>query len=202
LASPPGTQNDPTAFTDNNLLALSAGTCIPFPGTFTAGSTYCGVSITGGTVSMPSGIYYIRGGSFSMSGGTLTSASGGVTIVLMGTTAAPTVAASLQISGQANLNLTGMVANQGLIFYEDPSATGSNGGDQFSGQGTLTLTGAVDLRNDTLQISGNGSLSSPTCLQIIVKNLIDTGNATLASNCVGTGVNGIGHGAGAARLVE
>ncbi len=202
LTNGPGTQNDPGALlTDPNSLTLSpAGTCSNFSGTFTAGATYCSVSISGGNVTIPSGIYYIRGGGFSISNGTVTSASGGVTIVMMGTAAAPTVAGQVTINGQANVNLTGIVANEGLIFYEDPRAT-AGGTDTIAGNGTVTLTGTVDLRNDTVDLGGNGSVSSPTCLHVIGLNVVDTGNATLSGNCSNTGVTNIGQ-AGVARLVE
>jgi Flp pilus assembly protein TadG len=206
MTNPPGTQNNTSTFTDPNSLTLSPGACTTFKGTFVAGSTYCGgVSISGGNVTMPSGTYYIRGGSFSVSNGTLTSAAGGVTIVLMGTSAAPTVAATLSITGQANVNLSGQPGTtfHDLIFYEDPTATSPNGGDQIAGLGTVSLSGIVDLRNDTLTFGGNGSVGSPNnCLGIIVNTFIAAGNGTLAGNCVGTGSNGFGPGAGATKLVE
>jgi hypothetical protein len=205
MTSPPGTQNYATTFTDPNSLTLSPGACTTFNGTFVAGSTYCGgVNITNGNRTMPSGTYYIRGGQFSVSGGTLTSAAGGVTIVLMGTSAAPTVAATLSITGQANVNLSGRTGTtyHDLIFYEDPTAT-SPISDQIAGNGTVSLNGIIDLRNDTLTFGGNGSIGSPAhCLGIIVKTFITAGNGSLAGNCVGTGAFGFGPGAGATTLVE
>jgi len=204
MAAPPGTQNGTTTLTDPNWLTLTPGDCTTFSGAFVAGSTYCGgVSIAGGNVIIPSGTYYIRGGSFSISNGTVSSAPGGVTIVLMGTTAAPTVAATVSITGNSNVTLAGQTGTtyHDLIFYEDPTATSANAGDQIAGNGTVSLSGVLDFRNDSLKLAGNGISSPDACLKIVAGTIISTGNGDLNSSCVGTGAVPFGPGAGV-RLVQ
>jgi Flp pilus assembly protein TadG len=209
LTNGPGTKNDPTGFTDpyaGQRSFTKPATCATYSGASTISpGAYCGLSISGNSsVTMQSGIYYIEGGAFSISGNaTLTSQSPGVTIVLTSKVATPTVFATVSISGNANINLTALPTGTtaGLLFFQDPAEpTGATEG--LSGNGTVSLTGAVYFPNETIDLSGNGSLSSATCLQIIGLDITGSGNAGLASNCVGTGVIGISHGAGATRLVE
>jgi hypothetical protein len=126
-----------------------------------------------------------------------------VTIILMGTTAAPTVAATVSITGNANVTLAGQTGTtyQDLIFYEDPTATGANGGDQIAGNGTVSLSGVIDFRNDSLKLAGNGISSPNDCLKVIAGTITSTGNGSLNSSCVGTGANPLGPSAGV-RLVQ
>jgi Flp pilus assembly protein TadG len=222
LVKNPPTTHYGTTFTDPyagnvTLPARSAWpACVPFSGTFTIAKTvnntpmqaYCGgISINGGNLTIPSGVYLIEGGTFNINGNaTLTSAAGGVTFVFTGTNAAPTVAASFSINGTANLNLTAPpqgAMTAGLIFYQDPATT-SGGGLSLLGTGNLNLNGAIDFSKSTVNISGTGDLySSTSCLEIIGYTVNIGGTGTLSSNCPATtGVRGFGPGAGAIRLVE
>jgi Flp pilus assembly protein TadG len=208
LTNGPGTKNDPVPFTDpyaGQRSFTKPATCATYGGATTiAPGAFCGLNISGGNVTMQSGIYYIEGGTFSVSGNaTLTSQSPGVTIVLTSTVAAPSSFATVNISGNANLNLTALATGttRGLVFFQDP-AQPAGATENLSGNGNISLTGAVYFPNETIDLSGNGSLSSATCLQIIGLRVTGSGNAGLAANCVGTGVSGIAHGAGATRLVE
>ncbi len=215
LTNGPGTQHDASLFTDpyagKRSFTRPASACVPYSisgnasGALTAGTAYCSVDISSNaTVTMPSGIYYIEGGCFCVSGNaTVTSQSPGVTIVLTGTAASPTHAATVSITGNANLNLTALPTGTtaGLIFYQDPAALGGST-ETIAGNGVMNLTGAIDFPGESISLSGNGALSSATCLEIIGLTIDASGNGTLASNCVGTGVIGIAHGSGATRLIE
>jgi len=211
LTSGPGIKNDPVPFTDPYLGQRSfnkpTGGCQNYNGASTISpGAYCGLVINANAnVTMQSGIYYIEGGTFSINGNaTLTSQSPGVTIVLTSTNAAPNSFATVNISGNANLNLTALPTGTtaGLLFYGDPAQPAGTATESLSGNGNISMTGAVYFPNQTIDLSGNGNLSSPTCLQIIGQKITGTGNAGLRSNCIGTGVIGISHGAGATRLVE
>jgi hypothetical protein len=213
LTDGPGKQNDPVLATDPNAtfsFAKPTGPCTQSPNikgnsnaTLDPTVVYCSITISANAnVTMPTGTYFIEGGNFSVSGNaTLTSQSPGVTIIMTGTPAAPKVSGTVSITGNGNITLTGLPANNGLIFYQDPSTNGGNS-DDIRGNGNLNLTGAIDFSKDTLNVGGNGSISSATCLYFIASKIVATGNASLASNCVGTGVKPIGRGAGATRLVE
>ncbi len=214
LTSGPGTQNDPVGFTDPYAGQRSfskPASCVPFAGTFTPGAAYCGVNISGGTISMPSGVYYIEGGvgtcgGFCVSGGaTLTSATGGVTIVLTNTGTGPYATLNITGNPSSSVSLTAIsdptATTRGLVFFQDPAAPAGQT-ETIAGNGNVSIEGAIYFPKGYISLSGNGNLHTPGCLQVIGLRIIDSGNATLASNCVGTGTNGIGHGAGAIRLVE
>ena len=210
LTNGPGTKNDAVAFTDpyaGQRSFTKPATCSNYTGASTISpGAYCGLSIgSNANVTMQSGIYYIEGGMFSINGNaTLTSQSPGVTIVLTSTVAAPNSFATVNINGNANLNLTALTTGTtaGLVFYGDPAQPAGAATESLNGNGNVSLTGAVYFPNQTIDLSGNGSLSSATCLQIIGRDITGSGNAGLRSNCIGTGVIGIAHGAGATRLVE
>lgn len=209
LTNGPGKANDSVPFTDPyaggvRSFPAKPATCSTYSGASTISpGAYCGLTITS-TVTMQSGIYYIEGGTFTVNGNArLTSQSPGVTIVLTSTAAAPTVFATVNIAGNAVVNLTALPTGPtaGIIFFQDP-AQPAGATEIFQGNGTLTLDGAIYFPNETIDLGGNGNISAPTCLQVIGKIIISSGNAGLASNCVGTGVIGVAHGSGATRLVE
>jgi len=214
LTNGPGTQNAATTLQDpyagQRSFNKPTGACQNYTGGTPTPNTvaYCSMNITS-SVSLPTGVYFIEGGCFCISGNSsvnVTSQAPGVTIVLTGTAAAPTVAGTVSITGQANVSLTALppgpgVTTAGLIFFQDPIAAPGQT-ETIAGNGNVRLEGAVYFPNETINLGGNGNLSTPGCLQIIGLNIVDTGNATLGSNCVGTGTNGIGPGAGATRLVE
>jgi Flp pilus assembly protein TadG len=212
----PATTNYTKTFTDPyaNITLPARPACTTFNTTtgFTVDPTtltqaYCGgISINGGNLTIPSGVYFIEGGTFNINGNaTLTSAAGGVTFVFTGTSAAPTVAASFSINGNASLNLTAPpkgAATAGLIFYQDPATTG--GGASLLGTGSLNLNGVVDFSQSTVSIGGTGAMYSTTnCLEVIGLTVAITGTGSLSDHCsASSGVKGFGPGSGAIRLVE
>jgi hypothetical protein len=53
----------------------------------------------------------------------------------------------------------------------------------------MSLTGAVYMPNQQVQWSGNNSPSAPTCTQIIARQVVFIGNATIRnSGCPAAGV--------------
>ena len=212
LTNGPGTQHDANTLADplaDRSFTKPSGGCSPYGGgTPVPNTAYCGMNITS-SVSFPSGIYYIEGGvgtcpGFCVSGNSsvnVTSQSPGVTIVLTSTNAAPTVFATVQITGQATVNLTALNSGttHGVVFFGDRAQpTGAT--ESFAGNGSVTLNGYIYFRNETVSIAGNG-VSSSTCLQIVALNIIATGNGTLTNsscNSIGAG----GSSSSAIRLVE
>jgi Flp pilus assembly protein TadG len=204
VTGPAGTSNSSDVPNDPYAGFRSIGTkpstCTPDPhpssGTISPGA-YCGLTI-GGNVTMQSGIYYIEGGQFSMSTGTLTSAAGGVTIVLTSASTAPTTFATVNISGQATLDLTALATGPtaGIVFYGDPAQPVSQGATEiFSGQSNNSITGAFYFPTQTTQLSGKGSWQPPTpggCFEIVAQTIKFNGNADMSDGCVGTGVLSIG----------
>jgi Flp pilus assembly protein TadG len=209
LTNGPGTQSDPKTVSDPfagrsfTKPTGTAGNCHTYVNgtTPSPGVAYCGGMNITSSVSFPTGIYYIEGGGvtcagFCVSGGAgvnVTSQSPGVTIVLTNSSAAPSVFATVSITGQAHVNLTdrnvpGGTTN-GVVFFGD-RAQPAGATETFAGNGTDTLTGAIYFPNETVSIAGNG-VSSNTCLVIVAKTIIATGNGSLTnSNCIAAGAGG------------
>src|SRR5262249_21157142 len=158
-----GKSNDASAPSDplaHRTFSKPSGNCTPDPNISSGNPTlspgaYCGLTISdnGGTVTLNSGIYYIEGGNFSVSNGTVVSAGNGVTIVMTSTNAAPNTFGTVNISGQATLNLTALPTGPtaGIVFFGDPANT-TNQSETFSGQGTNLLTGAIYFPNQTVAL--------------------------------------------------
>lgn len=165
--------------------------------TFTPGSSgqmvFCnGFSLSGGSqVTLSPGIYIINQGSFSLSGNSSITGSG-VTIILTSSTGQNY--ATVSISGGSTVNITAPTAGPipGLAFFQDRNAPAS-GSDSFSGGSTQNITGAIYFPNQNLNFSGGTETGGATCTQLIALTFTFTGNSNFNSNCVSTGVTGIGN---------
>ena len=151
-----------------------------------------GINLTGGTLTLNSGIYIMNGGSFSVSGnGTVTGT--GVTIVLTGS---GSNYSTVNLSGNANVSITAPTsgATQGLAFFQDRNApNNTNNAASFTGNGNLAVTGAIYFPNNNVAFSGNGGANAPQCTQLVAYTATFTGNGSLQNNCSGVGVTAFGN---------
>jgi putative Flp pilus-assembly TadE/G-like protein len=172
---------------------------------------YCGgISVSGGAnVTLNPGVYVIDGGSLSNSGNNNVTISGtGVTIFLTGS---GSNYATMQIAGNANLNITPPTtgSSAGISIFQDRNAPGPSCDvsttnctpqNKIEGNGTA-ITGVAYFPNQSVGWGGNGSTNSPACAQIVAYQLQTVGNAQFSNNCAGVvGVKNVGALAG--RLVE
>jgi Flp pilus assembly protein TadG len=193
--------------------ALPPGPCSPANVaagnvTLVPGTAYCSLTISGGNVNIPAGVYYLVGtpgnwggmpGDLSISGGSVNGS--GVTFVL---TAQPGVSAAgtVQITGGSGSlsapTVSGLLppsaaTSVGLLIFQDP-ATSANSGSNKSATGCpappasgLSLTGAIDtsLTEDTMQ--GNPT-SCSACTELIAARFHLGGTPALdTSGCAAVG---------------
>jgi hypothetical protein len=132
-----------------------------------------GIQITGGTVTMNPGIYYMQGGGFSISGtGSVTG--NGVMIY----SAPQGNNDKIDISGQGNITLTPPTTGtyKGMLFFEDRTSTAPvniNG----SGATSMYITGTFYAASATMNVTGN-SAQSTIGAQYISYNLAIGGNGS------------------------
>jgi hypothetical protein len=138
-----------------------------------------GLNITGGTVTLSPGIYYIEGGGLSLSGqATVTDNGQGVLIFngeSNGGTSNPGSVGAFSITGQANLSITPMSSGpwQGISFFQDRGATAAL---NLAGNGNINIGGLVYAPNATATLAGNGVIGGST--SFITYQLTVTGNGT------------------------
>jgi Flp pilus assembly protein TadG len=194
--------------------ALPPGPCTPanFAAgnvTLVPGTAYCSLTISGGNVTIPAGLYYLVGTppgkkgvgiprDLSISGGTVNGS--GVTFVL--TAAGGWAAGTVQITGGSGSlsapTVSGLLppsaaASVGLLIFQDP-ATSANSGPNTIATGCpappalgLSLTGAIDtsLTKDTMQ--GNPT-SCTACTELIAASFHLGGTPALdTSGCAKVG---------------
>ncbi len=164
VATPSSTGCDHTGYSLN-----SAGSTALSPG------RYCnGLSISGGaTVTLSSGIYYIKSGQFSVSGGTTNVTGSNVTIILTANDGTSSYATA-SISNGANVTLSAPTSGTtaGIVFFGDRNAPTSSQ-SSFSGFGTLSLTGAIYLPTHTVTYSGSPNSAISGCNQLIAWDFQD-----------------------------
>ncbi len=136
---------------------------------------YCnGLSISGGaTVTLSSGIYYIKSGQFSVSGAGTSVTGSSVTIVLTSNDGTNSYA-TVSISNGANVTLSASTSGTtgGILFFGDRNSPTSSQ-SSFSGFGTLNLTGAIYLPTHTVTYSGTASSTIGGCNQLIAWDFQD-----------------------------
>jgi len=142
-------------------------------------AVYCGgLNITGGsTVTLPPGVYTIRGGKLTVDAGS-TLRGKGVTIYL-------TDNAVLDFKNGSNIALTAPLegSHAGILFFQDRN---------YGGQHTIdsgvnaSLDGAIYLPEGTLNISSSSVLTAvPSCLMIVANRVnIDAAGGTESSSSV------------------
>lgn len=189
---------------------VPSGACTPDPNVSSGtaalvpGKAYCSITISGGTVTIPAGVYYLVGtpgkgggtpGNLSISGGTVTGS--GVTFVLTaagGVSAAGTVqitggSGSLSAPTVSGLLPPSAAASVGLLIFQDPATSASSGSNTIATgcPSGINLTGAIDtsLTQDTLQ--GNPA-SCTACTELIAASFHMGGTPGLdTSGCAAVG---------------
>ncbi len=160
-----------------NVPAPSVGSCSS--GSVLDPGTYCGGLTLQGTVTLNSGVYVISGGSLKIN------ANANVTGV--GVTFFLTNGATLQINGNATLNLSAPTSGtyQGLVFYGDRTqATAQN---TINGTATSLITGAIYFPSQEVDFLGNFS-GNNGCTQVVADTIYYTGSSVFKTNCTGTGM--------------
>ena len=162
---------DPTALTvqSRNKTSLSGNkTTTLKPGIYQGG-----VSITGGTVNLDPGIYYMDGGGFSLGGQGSLSGSG---VLIFN--APQSNSDTISISGGGNCVLSPMTTGpyQGLLLFQTRTSTApvSVSGSAFA---TFNITGAFYAASAVLNVTGNGSQQTIGS-QYISYDLVVGGNGT------------------------
>ncbi|HXY34404.1 MAG TPA: hypothetical protein VEI07_09265, partial [Planctomycetaceae bacterium] len=152
------------------------------PGTYTGG-----IKITGtGSVTLESGVYYMKGGGFSLTGQGSISGSG---VLLVNAPSTPSDTISLTGAGKMTLtpsdNLTGAyAAYDGIAILQDPASTAPI---DIVGSGGLTIAGTIYAPKAALNIVGSGGmLINPDAAtgraEAIVFDVSDTGSGSLVLN--------------------
>ncbi len=179
----------------------------------------CGLKMTGATVTLTPGVYYIFDGDLGISGGKLEcrmatmppSATGaacsggyGVTIVFVGSTPSKVGVPSFSGSPTITLNAPTIARSAdpdygGVLFFHDPRA--SNPTVKITGSGTTLLTGGMYFPNSTVQYQGTPNASG---CSILIGGTIDmSGNSGSAVNgCESLGYGNIVSNLQIVRLVE
>jgi hypothetical protein len=127
-----------------------------------------GINVTGGNLTLASGIYYMEGGGFSFSGtGSLTA--NGVMIV----NAPQSNSDVIGITGTGAINLTPMTTGiyQGISLWQTRTSTNTL---TVSGGGSGSVTGTFYAQHGTLKVSG--SAGSSVGSQYISWDVVLTGN--------------------------
>ena len=154
------------------------------PGTYVGGIQDSG---QGSIVLLP-GVYYLQGGGLQVTGkGSLTG--NGVLII----NAPGATSGAICFTGQGNINLTAPVpaslpavyaAYAGITLFQDP---GSSLPVSLTGNGSVTMDGALYAPGARLMITGNGGLTDSTdttapVAEVIVYDAFVTGNGSLVIN--------------------
>ncbi len=172
-----------TATTPYSLGNSNTATIYPSTDTVNSGVFCGGITVNGSaTLTMSPGIYYLNGGGFTISNqGTVNGT--GVTIymtALYGKSPGP-----MQIIGNGIANLSAQASGtyQGILFYQDRTASVSGTANQIGNSATLNTTGTLYFPQTKLLLSG---AVSPRKMGIVVKDLTMTGSATFQQDTTGT----------------
>ncbi len=209
--SPNLTHAAPSSDPYAGVAAGSAGACTRTT-TVTSGSItpghYCGgVMVSGSTLTMSSGVYYIDQKFGIQNGATLNAnPSGGVTIVINGTycIGSGDCEEGHGIGGNgATLNITAQQtgAFAGIAIVGPRNST-SSVKQEFSGTSHNNIQGAIYFPAQTILFDNNSQLNSSVCTQIIGDKIHISNNANVSTNCSGTGVTPIIFGGSQTKLTE
>ena len=200
-ASTKQSPNYPNAFPDpylnrQNSFPAMPSPCNNFPTSGTASQgCYKGINLSGGSVTMNPGIYYVDGvyGGLSLSGGASLTGTG-VTIFLTSSTPAnASTIATMSMTGGSSITIsaptTGVAA--GLAIMQDNRATQNSSGGSFGGTGTLDITGAIYFPQSDLTFIGNQTMTS-NCTNVIAWEIQFQGNTTLQNICSQAGTTPFG----------
>jgi len=142
-----------------------------------------------GNVTLASGTYILDGGSMSMTntGASLTCLQ--CTFVLMNSSGGAVGTVDLE-GGTMNITApsTGCTVGaagcyDGLLFYQSRSAALDNT-VKINGNSGSTISGALYFPNGDLRFNGDSGMTA-NCMQIVVKDVIFTGNSAVSNTCTG-----------------
>jgi len=142
-----------------------------------------------GNVTLASGTYILDGGSMSMTntGASLTCLQ--CTFVLMNSSGGAVGTVDLE-GGTMNITApsTGCTVGaagcyDGLLFYQSRSAALDNT-VKINGNSGSTISGALYFPNGDLTFNGDSGMTA-NCMQIVVKDVIFTGNSAVSNTCTG-----------------
>ena len=150
-----------------------------------------------GTVTLPSGTYWITDGNLTVKNATLTCS--GCTIIM--TTATNTKIGYVETSSNGNLTLTAPSSGTfaGKVLLQDTVAGvtqalckigSTNYGMCLNANSPAQISGVVYFPNSDIGFQGTPKLGGPQCLVIVAKTVQLSGNPTLAtSGCAGLGLD-------------
>jgi Flp pilus assembly protein TadG len=166
---------DPTTLTlqsSSNYKISSGGTYTLQPGLYKGGIA---ISAPSGTVTLEPGIYYMQGGGFSNSGGINLTGSG---VMIYNDPAKSSDEVDLTGNGTLTLSPPTTGTYKGVTIFENRTATATV---KITGNGGMSLTGAVYAAAAEVDLTGNGSLNVIGS-QIIANNMKVTGNGSVNVN--------------------
>jgi hypothetical protein len=154
-----------------------------------------GISITGGTVTLSPGIYYIEGGGLTINGNSSTNVTDNGQGVLIfngesnGGTSNPSSVGQFSITGNGNLTITPMSSGpwQGISFMQDRGATAAL---NLAGNGTTNIGGLVYAPSANTTLAGNGVIDGST--SFITNQLAVTGNGNFTTPTIKVPLPGSG----------
>jgi hypothetical protein len=152
-------------------LNFTAGSHIVVPG------CYDSISISGGMTvvdfqGIAGQVYYIATGNVTIANATVTGTN--VTMYL-----AAASARSLLVSGSIALSAPATGSYPGILFYQNRTSTAMF--SQFTGGGTMTLTGTLYFKNTEVDYTGNPTLPADYTF-IVAKTIKIAGGSNLANN--------------------
>lgn len=179
-----------------NVLAGTPGPCTRLT-TVTGGSIspghYCGgIMVSGSTLTMASGVYYIDTQFGIQDGATLNAnPPGGVTIIINGTYCIGygDCQAGHGIGNNSTLNITAQTTGPyaGIAIFGPRNSTPAVT-QEFSDNSHNNIQGAVYFPSQTVQFDNNSTFNSSLCTQIVADKVHIENNANPSTNCAGTGV--------------
>lgn len=166
--------------------------------TISAG-TYCGGISVGpnATLTMNSGLYILDQGDFDIKG-TLTA--NNVTVAFVDSSGTNCGSLSFTSGASATLSAQTTGTYAGLLFFRHADCDTVASGHKFTAGAGVDVTGTMYFPTSSVEYTGGASVSG-SCVQIVSYAVDFSGNASLGSDCDGTGVNPIYTG-GTGSLVE
>jgi hypothetical protein len=143
---------------------------------------YCNGLTLNGSTTMAAGVYVISGGTLKINANAVISGTG-VTIYLTG-------GANIQMNGGAQVSLSAPTSGtySGILLYAD--RTQANAVNKINGTATSSMTGAIYMPSQEVDIQGNFS-GANGCMQVVADTINYTGNSTFATDCSAYGMSNV-----------
>lgn len=177
VADPYGSVPTPSA--SGSCITVQGGQTDFYPG------NYCnGLSVSWGPITFHGGsnpVYVVTNGGLNFQAGTIATGTGVTFYVGTSQTAA--------VSGNAVINFSAPTSGTyaGLLFFGSRSS--SNGNNNFSGNSSSTMQGAIYFPTQQVQFTGSSSTDT-VCTQIVADTVVISGTAGFNGNTCTGGNNG------------